>query len=142
MARTLEVTSRGRERRRLGGLALAVATLAGCGGDPDAEGPKVTGGPGRAVEIVGDDFSYAPEQVLVEPGRNRGRGVEIRLRNRGALAHNIKVFQGTREVGGTPTFTGGMVRSTVLRLRPGEYRFVCTVGDHAERGMVGRLTVR
>ncbi len=79
----------------------------------------------------------------MEPGKPGGRvPVEIRFRNRGSLAHNLKVFEGSREVGGTPTSQGGMSRSTRLSLKPDDYRLVCTVGDHAERGMVGRLKVR
>jgi DtxR family Mn-dependent transcriptional regulator len=106
-------------------------------------GRAVTVPPGRSVEIVGEDFSFDPKTVLVEGGKAGGRvRVEIRLRNQGALAHNLKVFEGDREVGGTPAFQGAMTRSTKLSLEPGAYRFVCTVGDHAERGMTGRFTVR
>lgn len=125
------------------GLALATVAVAGCGARAEEEGRAVTVPPGRSVEIVGDEFSFDPRTVRVEPGPAGGSArVEIRLINRGNLAHNVKVFEGQREVGGTPTFQAGMTRSTRLSLEPGEYRLVCTVGDHAERGMVGRLTVR
>jgi len=125
------------------GLALAAAAVTGCGGKMEEGGRAVTVPPGRSVEIVGEDFSFDPKTVLVEGGKAGGRvRVEIRLRNQGALAHNLKVFEGDREVGGTPAFQGAMTRSTKLSLEPGAYRFVCTVGDHAERGMTGRFTVR
>ena len=64
------------------------------------------------------------------------------LENRGSLAHNLKVFDGETELGGTPTFPGGREESGTVELEPGEYRMVCTVGDHEELGMTGTLEVR
>ncbi|HEV2772902.1 MAG TPA: hypothetical protein VGV57_08775 [Thermoleophilaceae bacterium] len=124
-------------------LALMAAALVGCGGRADDGGRAVKVAPGRSVEIVGNEFSFDPKTVIVEPAKaGGGASVRIRLRNQGALAHNLRVFEGEREVGGTPTFEGGMAQSTALSLKPGDYRFVCTVGNHAERGMMGELRVR
>jgi uncharacterized cupredoxin-like copper-binding protein len=44
-------------------------------------------------------------------------------------------------VGGTPAFQGGK-RTAHVKLEPGRYEFLCTVGDHAELGMRGTLRVR
>ena len=44
--------------------------------------------------------------------------------------------------GGTPPFPGGGTRSARLRLEPGSYKLLCTVGDHAELGMTGELEVK
>ncbi|MBA3421864.1 MAG: hypothetical protein H0U12_08235 [Thermoleophilaceae bacterium] len=122
---------------------MAVAAFAGCGGEADQAGRTVTVPPGRSVELVGNEFSFDAKTVLVEGAKaSGGVTVQIRLRNQGALAHNLRIYQGDREVGGTPTFQGGMTRSATVSLKPGDYRFVCTVGDHAERGMVGELAAR
>ena len=43
--------------------------------------------------------------------------------------------------GGTPIFAPGKVASGQAKLGPGTYEFICTVGDHAARGMKGTLTV-
>ncbi len=147
MVRLLAWISRERESHPLlrpSALALVgAAALVGCGGAAKDGGRAVTVAPGRSVEIVGDEFSFDPKTLLVEPARaGGGASVQIRLKNQGALAHNVRVFEDGREVGGTPTFEGGTTRSTALSLKPGDYRFVCTVGNHAERGMVGELTVR
>ena len=66
----------------------------------------------------------------------------LTLKNAGALAHNAKLFRGGREIGGSPTFPGGRTESGRVRLERGSYEMVCTVGDHAARGMVGIVTVR
>jgi plastocyanin len=68
--------------------------------------------------------------------------VELLLENQGTLAHNLKIFDGDEELGGTPTFPGGRTESGTVELPPGEYRMVCTVGDHERLGMVGTLEVR
>ena len=45
-------------------------------------------------------------------------------------------------MGGTPTFSGGQTRTGTVLVEPGEYELVCTVGDHADLGMTGKLTVK
>ena len=93
---------------------------------------------GATVRVVGDEYSFDPARVVV-----RGAGpLTITLRNRGDLAHNLKLFRGDEEVGGTPTFPGGRTESGRVNLEHGNYEMVCTVGDHADLGMTGTLTVR
>ena len=43
---------------------------------------------------------------------------------------------------GTPTLPAGRSESARLNLEHGNYRIVCTVGDHEELGMTGTLRVR
>lgn len=120
--------------------AAAAAAIGGCGSDdgrPTA-GPATTVPSGERLAVVGDEYSFDPSNVVVRGGGK----LEIELRNEGSIAHNLRVFDGDREVGGTPTFPGGETRSGTVRLEPGRYRIVCTVGDHAELGMVGTLKVQ
>jgi hypothetical protein len=84
-----------------------------------------------------DDPAFARRLFAWVRGHGRVRMVQY---NQGSLAHNLKVFQGDRELGGTPTFLRG-TRSATVRLAPGSYRMVCTVGNHEELGMVGELEV-
>lgn len=130
-------------RRHLLTLSLAAtAALAGCGGDDDDE-------PGRAatvdatgtIEVVGDEYSFDPETLVVE-AQGADAELVIALRNEGALAHNLKVFRGGTELGGTPTFQGGQTRSGTVTLPPGSYEMICTVGNHEQLGMTGTLEVR
>jgi plastocyanin len=133
--------------RRLALLAaLASGLPAGCGGDGDGGGKarrSVTVPAGGAVRVVGREYSFDPAAVVV-PGASRAAPVSVTLTldNRGSLAHNLKVVRDGRELGGTPTFQGGRTASGTVRLAPGAYQLVCTVGDHAQLGMKGTLEVR
>lgn len=119
-------------------LASLLVLAAGCGGDDDEPGRTATvSGPGP-VEVVGDEYSFDPQTLVVE---GAGR-LTIALKNDGALAHNLRVLRGDEDVGGTPTFQGGETRSGSVDLEPGIYELVCTVGNHASLGMTGKLEVK
>ncbi|HYH58894.1 MAG TPA: hypothetical protein VD790_06695 [Thermoleophilaceae bacterium] len=125
--------------RRLLPLPALAALLVGCGGDDDRDpGRTVSAEPNGSVTVVADEYSFDPETIELS-----GAGkLTIALDNEGALAHNLRVFDGATEVGGTPTFTGGAPRSGTVTVEPGEYDLVCTVGDHEALGMTGTLRVR
>ena len=125
-------------RRLLPLTAFVAVALGGCGEDDDKPGRKVTAASGSPLPIVADEYSFDPETVVLTGGGE----FELELENTGALAHNLRVFDGGSDVGGTGAFTGGKTRGAELDLEPGEYELVCTVGDHADLGMTGKLTVR
>jgi plastocyanin len=132
--------------RRLAVSACLCAILGGgCGGGDDEapsrsseEGRPVTVAAGGKVVVLGREYYFRPAEIEVEgPGR-----LTLALRNAGALAHNAKLFRDGREVGGSPIFPGGRTESGRVKVEPGRYEMVCTVGDHAELGMVGAVVVR
>jgi plastocyanin len=112
--------------------ALAVLALSGCGGP----GPAAEARGGR-VEITLDDFLIRPQLVRAAAGE-----VTFAAGNRGRLPHNFRV----RGRGGEPvaiaTLLPGERASETAVLRRGEYKILCTVGNHEELGMYGRLVVR
>ena len=120
-------------------LTVALASLVGlgCGAD-DAPERSVTVPANGEVTVVGREYSFDPAGIVV---KGAGR-LTLTLRNEGSLAHNIKVLRGAEEIGGTPSFPAGRSESATLNLEHGSYEYVCTVGDHAELGMTGELTVR
>jgi plastocyanin len=118
-------------------LALAaLVLLAGCGGKAGEPSRTVTVPAGRAVEVSGREYSFDPSGLVLKAGR-----IRLRFTNKGSLVHDLRVFRGSRELGGTPAFEHGS-RTAELSLPPGAYRMECTVGDHAELGMRGSLRVR
>jgi plastocyanin len=125
-------------RPGLAALALTAAFLAGCGEEEKGARTTATVAAGQPVSVVGSEYAFDPANVVLE---GAGR-VKFSLRNAGVLAHNLKVFDGERELGGTPSFPGGRTESGEVDLEPGRYRLVCTVGNHEELGMVGTLEVR
>ena len=122
-------------------LAFAVVALltGGCGAEPSTGGPAQTVASGTTLEVIADEYSYDPGELIVEGTQP----LTIELVNAGALAHNLRVIDGDGDdLGGTPTFQGGQTRSGTVEVGAGEYTMVCTVGDHAALGMEGRFTVR
>ena len=122
-------------------LSCAIVGTAGCSEDEDQPGGTVTVRPEKTVDIVADEYRFDPARIIV---KSAGRNVRLRvaLDNRGTLAHNIHVLDGDRELAGLRSFPPGEKRPLSVNLLPGEYDYVCTVADHEELGMVGRLEIR
>ena len=125
-------------RRLVSLTALLVLAAGGCGDDDDAPGRTATVASGTTLTVVGDEYSFDPETIVLTGGGE----LTIELDNEGVLAHNLRVFDGETDVGGTPTFVGGDPRPGTVKVEPGEYELICTVGDHADLGMTGKLTVK
>ncbi len=135
-------------------LALLAALLvlplaAACGGDDGGEaspppGPAATGSDGeetpegaaQQIDMTADDFEFDPDELTLEPGE-----VTFELVNDGQAPHALAVEGEGLEESSERIDSGGSTELTVT-LAEGTYEIYCPVGDHAERGMVGTLTVR
>ena len=72
----------------------------------------------------------------------KGGQVSIDFTNKAPLAHNMTIASSSGSVvGATPTFRGGS-KALTLKLKPGTYRFYCSVPGHRTAGMEGTLTVK
>jgi plastocyanin len=116
---------------------LCSLLVAACGDDDDS-GRTVTVPANEKLRVVADEYSFDPSGIQM-----RGAGtLTVTLRNEGSLAHNLKLFRGDEEVGGTSTLPAGRSETVRLNLEHGNYRMVCTVGDHEQLGMKGTVRVR
>jgi len=125
--------------RRLAVPCALLLAAAGCGGD-DKGGPTRTAkaDAGGTLRVSAREYSFDPNRVEVS-----GAGeLRIVLHNDGSVAHDIHLKRDGKDIGGTPADTPDSTRSVRLRLRPGTYELLCTVGDHAELGMTGKLEVK
>jgi plastocyanin len=118
-------------------LALCSLLLAACGDDADS-GRTVTTPANETLPVVAKEYSFDPSAIQVS---GAGR-LTVTLRNEGSLAHNLELFRGDEEIGGTSTLPAGRSESVQLNLEHGSYRMVCTVGDHEQLGMKGTVEVR
>jgi uncharacterized cupredoxin-like copper-binding protein len=80
-------------------------------------------------------LAYDTKQLSAKAGK-----VTIDMTNSSPIEHDVAVAQGSAVVGQTPVFTGGS-KSVTLTLKPGTYKFYCTVPGHRQAGMEGTLTV-
>lgn len=72
---------------------------------------------------------------------NAGK-VSIDFTNMSSLDHNVTIESSSGKIeGATPTFQGGS-KTLTLNLKPGTYKFFCSVPGHRMAGMEGTLTVK
>ncbi len=119
-------------RHALGSTVIAVAT-AGC-----ALAGEATPNPSSVVEVTiataaGDRLAFEPDEVSVPSAGT----LTITFRNGSSLAHNLVFTSGISLSTGSIVEPGTIERLSVAPLRPGRYRFVCTIHE----GMAGSLVV-
>jgi uncharacterized cupredoxin-like copper-binding protein len=131
-------------------VAVAAAIgLAACGGDDDegttaaTTAPSDTTGAGagtaqQTVDVTATDFKFDPSDPSVKPGT-----VAFKVTNDGETLHNLEVEgpSGSAELA-QDLDPGQDGEFTVDLDKPGKYEFICPVGNHAELGMVGEVTVQ
>jgi len=117
---------------RLLAALLAAVLLSGCGG----AGPVTQAGDGR-LEITLDDFLIRPQNARARRGE-----LTVVVTNAGRLGHNFRLRGGGRDPLEVPTLLPGDSDTASARLPPGSYRMLCTVANHEQLGMTGRLVVR
>ena len=91
------------------------------------------------VQVVAQEFRYSLSRASIKSGP-----AIIELRNMGQDTHDLALVRadGTRVVVRWPEAQPGAVVDRRVTLRPGLYRFVCTVANHRALGMQALLRVR
>ncbi len=123
-------------------LALlgAAPLLSGCGGGPEPVTDK-----DATLRLRLDEYRIRPGAIEVRSGR-----IRIVARNDSRVAtHNVKVEEVNDEEGATPIVFGGTetmqpgetAPTEVVRLFPGRYRLVCSIGNHENLGQYAELEV-
>jgi plastocyanin len=111
---------------------LALAVVIGCGGD---EPTAVVHD--EDVEITLDEFLIQPQNIELRATR-----ATVTVADRGRLRHSFRLWGAGSAPVEIDTIFPGQTVTRSAELAPGEYRMVCTVSNHAELGMTGRLVVR
>lgn len=141
-------------------LTACLLIAAGCGDDSDDEGGgggssggggSAYGGQKKENEDSGGTAAAKQLKLTADPGgalkfdkttlTTKPGEVTVVLDNPSSVPHAIEVEgEGVEEEGKT-VGKGGVSKVTV-DLEAGEYEFYCPVGNHADAGMEGTLTVR
>ena len=99
-----------------------------------------TGGSGQALALAANpegQLKYDKTSLTAKAGK-----VSIDFTNMAPEDHNMTLASSSGAVvGATPTFQGGS-KTLTLNLKPGTYKFFCTVPGHRAAGMEGTLTVQ
>jgi uncharacterized cupredoxin-like copper-binding protein len=118
------------------GLSATGASLPPAGGVDSASNPdngQVVAG--KVVEIELRDFELVPGDLIASSGE-----ITFILSNGGRFTHDFRVEgEGVDEK--SPRVGAGRNGEWSITLDPGEYRISCPISNHADRGMVGTLTV-
>jgi plastocyanin len=82
-------------------------------------------------------LAYEPTSLTAKAGK-----VSIDFTNMSPVGHNVTFASSSGAVvGSTPTFQGAS-KTLTLNLKPGTYKFYCTVPGHRQAGMEGTLVVK
>ena len=145
-------------------LTIGIVALAGCGSSSksestssaqeapasssttastsstSSEGGASQGGSGGSVSLSaneGGQLEYNTKSLSASAGK-----VSIDFTNNSPVGHNVTIESSSGEtVAATPTFTGGS-KTISATLKPGTYKFFCSVPGHRQAGMEGTLTVK
>lgn len=141
-------------------VALGAFALAGCGGSSSttnstASAPLNTPASTASTATQSTAVAPAPAGALSLEANSEGQlkfstasltakagKVSIDFTNKSPLAHNMTIESSAHKIlGATPTFQGG-TKTLTLDLKPGTYKFFCSVPGHRMAGMEGTLTVK
>ncbi|MFI4985764.1 MAG: plastocyanin/azurin family copper-binding protein [Solirubrobacterales bacterium] len=138
-------------------LAAGLIALAGCGsssGTTSSSGSTpatsssaaastpaaATGSAAGSLSLAANaqgELKYNTTSLTAKAG-----DVSIAFMNSSSLSHNVTIASASGAVlGATPTFSGGS-KTLSLNLKPGTYKFYCSVPGHRQAGMEGTLTVQ
>ena len=115
--------------------AGAATSVAAAGAQAQTTGAQAQTKLAQAADPSGQ-LRFAKTSLTAKAGE-----VSIEFSNRSPLPHNLTIASGSTVLGATPTFNGGS-KTLTLKLKPGTYKFYCSVPGHREAGMEGTLEVR
>jgi plastocyanin len=136
------------------GLAVGLLALAGCGSSSSATTGSVSSATSSSA-TSSTPAAASSAQTLSLAANAEGQlkydttsltanagTVSIDFTNMSPIAHNVTIASSSGAVlGATPTFQGGS-KTLALNLKPGTYKFYCSVPGHRMAGMEGTLTVK
>ena len=142
----------------LAGLAiLVVVAIAACGSSSSSSSSTTTTNTSTAAKTSTSTKAPASsgslQKLTLEADQSgalkydkstltaKAGSATLTLTNNSPLAHNVTIENSSGEkVAATTTFTGGS-HTIPLKLKPGTYKFYCSVPGHRMAGMEGTLTV-
>jgi plastocyanin len=123
---------------------LMSIALAACGGENPPATATNTPGSSSTNGATAQDLSVSLVEWAIEPKDIEADAGKVRftVANNGQFPHDFAVQVGDA-VSKTPVFQNSDGTKTLeVDLPAGTYRFFCSVGDHAQRGMEGEIVIK
>ncbi len=140
-----------------GTLLVGLIALAGCGSSSSSSSstPETTAASTPTTSTAATESSGAASSALSLEANPEGAlsyntkalnakagKVTIDFKNMSEVGHNVTVESSSGStVGATPTISGSS-KTLSLDLKPGTYKFFCSVPGHRQGGMEGTITVK
>ncbi len=125
-------------------LALAAAALVACGGSGSTTPTSTTGGAGGGATGSTLKFEASPTGQLAYTTKSmtaKAGKLTIELHNPQQLPHDVAIEDSSgKTIGKTGVITNSTTTAAVT-LKPGNYKFYCSVPGHRQAGMEGTLKV-
>lgn len=88
----------------------------------------------KEFTVEGNEFSFLPASLTVKEGEK----IKLVFKNTGMAPHNFMI----NGLSSTNTISGGQEDTvTFIASKKGTFEYYCSVGEHKEKGMVGKLIV-
>jgi uncharacterized cupredoxin-like copper-binding protein len=108
----------------------------GAPGAPTPGGPPPAGG-AKTVKVSEKEFSIA----LASGNELKAGKYSFQVANVGKIQHDLAIEGGGIKESRTPLIDAGQSKDLQVDLKPGKYKFYCTVPGHAQSGMRVEVTV-
>jgi plastocyanin len=115
------------------GAESTAESEAGGGGEEAAGGSSGT----LTIEAAGSGFAYTSKTAEWEAGK-----FTVEFNNPQSVTHDVAIEDSGGEVVGETELVAEGTSAAEVDLKPGTYKFFCTVPGHREAGMEGTLTVK
>jgi uncharacterized cupredoxin-like copper-binding protein len=123
-----------------GGESSSSSTGAETGGSSETAAGGGGAAAGSVVKVAtptNGNLTYTSKHATAKAGQ-----VSIEFTNPQELEHDVAIENSSGEVVGKTELVASGSATTTVNLKPGTYKFFCTVPGHREAGMEGTLTVK
>jgi plastocyanin len=103
----------------------------------EAEGGSASSASTLKIEAAPSGLAYTSKTATAKAGK-----VTVDFNNPQPLEHDVAIESSSGEMVGETELVAEGESSTEVTLKPGTYKFFCTVPGHREAGMEGTLTVK
>jgi len=126
-----------RKRVMSGGLAALVACAGGIGVATSRAAATHQAVTTTTINVSAYEFHYKLSKTFItKPGT-----VIFKIKNTGKVAHNMVFLSGINKT--TPLIHKGKTATLKITFKKkGKYTYECTVGEHANEGMIGHFIVK